>query len=355
MKLLTQVTAMPLLTTHQEVKRAANPQNQALERRPEVGFPSVPEDVKRDLEQVSELLAAKLRSSVPAAEGVARYAVEGGGKRVRPLVLLLFARSLGAPTKRAVDLAAVAEWVHAASLLHDDVIDAADTRRGKPAAYLAFGVHAAVMGGDYLLARALEQLLCDGDADGAGRRLGEAVAKLAEGELLEACLRGDLTATREQVAAVADLKTAALLAWACQAGALAARVPLAVSDAARVYGMALGQAFQLADDALDYEDGPSTGKTTLTDLRAGLPTLPLLYAIEQRPALREQVRQFLEGETALAESIGAQVRELGGVSYTRGQARQAARRGISQLRQLPAGPHRAALARLAGYVARRWM
>ncbi len=324
-------------------------------RRPAAGFPVVPSDVLAHLEQVTKLLERQLRSSVPAAEGVARYAIEGGGKRVRPLVLLLFAHALGAPAERAIDLAAVAEWVHAASLLHDDVIDEAATRRGKPSAYRAFGVHAAVMGGDFLLARALEQLLYKGDIDGAGRTLGNAVAMLAEGELLEASLRGCMDASREQVQQVADLKTAALLAWAAQAGALAAGAPEVVSQSARAYGLALGQAFQLSDDALDYEDGPSIGKERLTDLRAGLPTLPLLYALRQRPPLRELVDRVLDGEVDLIEEVGRQVLELGGVQHTRKLARRAARRAISRLRCLPTGPHRAALASLAGYVARRGM
>jgi octaprenyl-diphosphate synthase len=316
--------------------------------------PGLPGDVVADLAQVEGLLAELLASDVPVAEQVARYGVEGGGKRVRPTIVLLFARSLGAPLERSHDLAAVVEWVHAASLLHDDVLDAAEQRRGRPAAHRAFGIHSAVMTGDYLLARALQRLLRDGDADGAGRRLGDAVAKLAEGELLEAALRGRLDVSEEQVMAVADRKTAALISWAAEAGALAAGADREICDAARRYGLGMGRAFQLVDDALDYELQRDTGKDRLLDLRAGLPTLPLLHALESDPGLRHDAERLqADWSDTLASEIGARVRACGGAAYARDLAKGEARVAVSQLRFLPSGPHRRTLARVAVYITRR--
>lgn len=320
------------------------------------GSPHLPADVNEDLVAVEEALASQLASEVDIASEVGCYAVRSGGKRVRPTVLLLFARALGAPVERARDLAMVAEWVHVASLLHDDVIDEATERRGKPAAHRIFGDHAAVMTGDFLLARAISQLLRLGEPDGAGAALGEAVGALAEGELLEAQLRGRLDATAEDVERVAVRKTGALLAWSSGAGARAAKVAPEVIAAAERYGAELGRAFQLADDALDYEADARAGKDPLSDLRAGLPTLPLLAAMDKEPALREEVEAFLAAGAEDAErgaAIAQAVRRLGGPAAARRGARKASRNALDCLRHLPRGPHRRALARLAHYVASR--
>jgi octaprenyl-diphosphate synthase len=316
----------------------------------------MPGDVEADLALVEEQLAARLISDVAIASEVGCYAVMGGGKRVRPAVLLLFARALGADGERARDLALVSEWVHVASLLHDDVIDRAGARRGKPATHRIYGDHAAVMTGDYLLARAIQQLLLRGDGDGAGVALGAAVAALAEGELLEAQLRGRFDVSLADLDAVAARKTAALLAWSCGAGARAAQASPLVVAAAEGYGAELGRAFQLADDALDYEADAVAGKDRLADLRAGLPTVPLLVALERQPGLRQHVVAFLANgaeDEEQAQRIANCVRRSGGPAQARAQARAAARAAIANLRVLPTGLHRRALACLAHYVARR--
>jgi len=314
----------------------------------------LPMDVAIDLAWVETALVERLASDIPVAMDIGRQAVRAGGKRVRPIVSLLFARALGAPVDRSRELALVVEWVHVASLLHDDVIDRAEQRRGQPAAHVIHGEHAAIMTGDYLLARAIQQLLLRGDPDGAGGALGEAVALLAEGEILEAGLRGRLDATPQDLEAVAYRKTSSLLAWAARAGAQAAHAsPGACAQAAR-YGAQLGLAFQYADDALDYAADARTGKDRLADLRAGLPTLPLLHAFAHDPGLRSQVARYLEAPAPdVARAIATRVRAAGGVAAARAAAREAARSAVRALACLPAGAHRSALARLARYVARR--
>lgn len=315
----------------------------------------LPAEVVDELARVEELLEQRLASRVPLAEGVARYSVGGGGKRVRPALVLLWGGALGAPAERLRDLALVAEWVHVASLLHDDVVDEAHERRGREAAYRRFGTHAAVMTGDYLLARALESLLRHGDADGSGRGLGGTVARLAEGELLESTLIGRLDVQPAEALAVADAKTAALLEWAAASGARAASAGEAAIEAARMYGRGLGRAFQLVDDALDYERHGATGKDRLSDLRAKLPTMPLLIALERSPGLVREVQPLFEGadDEAQRAAVAREVRRLGGVRETRRRARGEARHALEQLRCLPAGGHRKSLGRLAGLVVRR--
>jgi octaprenyl-diphosphate synthase len=258
----------------------------------------------------------KLPELAAAGPGVAaeaaRHLLQAGGKRVRPLLLVLAARAAGGRPESHLEerLAQAAELVHAATLLHDDVLDDGRVRRGVPAARVLWGNAASVLGGDFLLVRALELTASTGVA-GALDELLEAIGRMIDGEALQLAHRGRADLQPEAYRAVVDGKTASLFAWCGRAGARLARANLATVHALGTYGLHLGHAFQIVDDVLDVEgDSRVLGKSVLSDLREGKLTLPLLYALEEEPALRTRLADAaqLEEDPHLAEEVAAAVR-----------------------------------------------
>src|SRR5438270_1256213 len=223
--------------------------------------------------------------------------LRAGGKRVRPLLVLLAARA-AAPGRRArgrVKLALTAELVHSATLLHDDVIDDGLTRRGLPAPRIAYGNGVSVLAGDWLLAASLE-LALRSRADGAVEALVRTLRRLVEGEARQIGLRGSTSFTSDDALQIAHLKTGALFAFCGEAGALAAGAPGAVCAALRDFGLRAGAAFQIADDLLDFEsDAATLGKAVLADVAEGKPALPLALALKRLPPLREEMAVLLKG------------------------------------------------------------
>lgn len=238
-----------------------------------------------DLSACNTSIVARMDSPVALIPQLAAHIVAAGGKRLRPLLTLASARLCGYPGtaggQRHVKLAACVEFIHTATLLHDDVVDESHLRRGLASANAVFGNKASVLVGDFLFARAFQLMVEDGSLD-VLRILSKAAATIAEGEVLQLATQNDLTTTEAKYLEVVKGKTAALFAAACQVGAVVADRPKNEEDALSSYGMNLGIAFQLVDDALDYAaDQAVLGKTVGDDFREGKITLPVLVAYHQ--------------------------------------------------------------------------
>jgi octaprenyl-diphosphate synthase len=311
--------------------------------------------VHDELSMVERELAQRLESAIAMIPNVAGHLTFAGGKRFRPLVTLLAAHAVAMPTKIAVVLAAVGELLHSATLLHDDVVDEGDFRRGRPSARYKYGNAMAVLTGDFCLARALEAVAALGQPV-AVHTMAKAVTRMAEGEVAQLECAGDSSMNRDRYYMVIDRKTAALIAWCTSLAGLA---PCNHSADLERYGLELGYAFQIADDIIDYRsDLATSGKARLQDLREGKLTLPLLIACEQDNALKQRVADLLRrrrgplpDDEVLA--IGERVAQLGALDRAH---EIAAAHGTSAREALESLPHSAstqALAHLADYVSRR--
>ena len=243
--------------------------------------------VATDLEACNRTIVARMDSPVALIPQLAAHIVAAGGKRLRPLLTLAAARLCGYAKDggtRHVDLAACVEFIHTATLLHDDVVDESQLRRGLASANAVFGNKASVLVGDFLFARAFQLMVQDGSLGVLGI-LSHAAATIAEGEVLQLATQNDLTTSESRYLDVIKGKTAALFAAACQVGAVIAARPLSEETALSEYGMSLGMAFQLVDDALDYAaDQAKLGKTVGDDFREGKVTLPVLIAYQSGDA-----------------------------------------------------------------------
>lgn len=288
---------------------------------------------------------------------VARHTLLSGGKRIRPVLAMLFARALGHTENNVTPIACAVEMLHSATLLHDDVLDDADLRRGKPAAHVRFGTTEAILAGDVLLALA-NRLGAEYDIPRLNALLAQGIMATAEGEILELAHTKAPTADRDAYMRIIIGKTARLIETACRLGAALATRGRAEEDAAGEYGLNLGIAFQLVDDALDYtvpED--EMGKPMGGDLREGKMTLPLILHLEGLPqaeaddilgALREN---RLTQEQAEGILIG--IAQKGLADRTREEAARYAAAAVKALDGLPSCPEREVLAQAAAYVLSR--
>jgi octaprenyl-diphosphate synthase len=280
-------------------------------------------------------------------QGAARHLVSAGGKRIRPMVTLLACGACGGNMRAAVPYAVAAELTHSATLLHDDVLDDGQIRRGQPASRVIWGNAVSVLSGDWLLTRALEIVSKEPAAPSALAPLLATMRRLVEGEVLQLALRGSFAATEQQYLDVVVGKTASLFGWATAAGAWAAGVEGRIPAALVRFGEGIGIAFQLVDDALDYAADPGLlGKKLGTDLLEGKATLPLIRACEARPALRDRLRALVDG-TANGDAVAGEVIEVvkavGGVDAARAMAREHTKVAMAALTEVPDGPHRRAL------------
>jgi octaprenyl-diphosphate synthase len=315
--------------------------------------------LSRDLSEIEERLRTSLPISYPFLYESASYATESGGKRVRPLLMSAGFRALGYRTTRAIQpLAAAIQLIHTASLVHDDVIDHAQMRRGKPAVTRAFGVPAAIVTGDYLFVRAF-QLAAEYSAE-IIRRCGEACAELAQGEIMQENSRFDLTVGRERYLRIMTYKTASIVAAGMASVAMVAEAPLPVVQGLEEYGRCVGVAFQIQDDLLDvYGDPDMLGKVRFTDFREGLPTLVALdtHTVLVGRERAEFERLFSRRHKKPADLI--RLKELADAAGARDRGLEEARRwgerAVAAVRILPAGPYRDLLERMAlGAVTRRY-
>lgn len=233
-----------------------------------------------DVAALDQAILVRMESPVPLINQLAAYIIAAGGKRLRPMLTLAFARTLGYQGDQHLNLAASVEFIHTATLLHDDVVDESTLRRGQPAANEIFGNQASVLVGDFLFSRAF-QLMVDTGSLRVLQILSEASAVIAQGEVMQLVFTGDLKLSRQQYFDVIGAKTAALFAAACEAGAEIAKADPAIVDAARRFGHHLGIAFQITDDVLDYKGQTNAlGKNVGDDFKEGKLTLPVVIALE---------------------------------------------------------------------------
>lgn len=299
--------------------------------------------------RVDAVIRERLSSDVALIEQISHYIIGAGGKRIRPRLVLLFAEALGHHGPEPYELAAVVEFIHTATLLHDDVVDESALRRGRATANALFGNAASVLVGDFLYSRAF-QMMVSLDRMRVLEVLAEATNVIAEGEVLQLMNMHDPDLAVADYLRVIRYKTAKLFEASARLGAVLASAPREVEDACANYGRALGTAFQLVDDLLDYEgDTLALGKNVGDDLREGKPTLPLLVAMERgTPEERDMIRRAIEhGEVERLPEIVAIVRRTGALQATRDAARIEADAAGQHLRALPPSKAREALLELS--------
>jgi octaprenyl-diphosphate synthase len=321
-----------------------------------LSFSDVQAMVQEDMRAVDALIRRRLGSDVMLVNQVAEHIVAAGGKRLRPMLVLLAARAAGYRGSDHHQAAAIVEFIHTATLLHDDVVDESGLRRGRQTANALFGNAASVLVGDYLYSRAF-QLMVELDRMRIMQVLADTTNAIAEGEVLQLMHVGNPDTDEAAYLRVIERKTAVLFAAACRIGAILAGAAAPIETALADYGMALGYAFQIADDVLDYtSDADTLGKNVGDDLAEGKPTLPLIHALRHSAPERAQaLRRVIEtgGLESLDLVIDA-IRSSGALEYTERRAGEYARRALSLLDSLPRNAETAALATLAEYsVARR--
>ena len=290
-----------------------------------------------DMIEVDRVIATRLDSGVPLVGQVSRYIIAAGGKRLRPALLLLMCGALDCNSAQRFNLAAVIEFIHTATLLHDDVVDESTLRRGRPTANESFGNPASVLVGDFLYSRAFQMML-DADNMRVMQILAEATNVIAEGEVLQLMNMHDADLGEEAYLRVIRSKTAKLFEASTRLAAVLAGATPEIEAACATYGQALGTAFQVIDDVLDYAgDASETGKNLGDDLREGKTTLPLILAMQRGSESQSAlIRKAIEtGDATQLEHIVAIVRATGALEATRTAAALEAQRAIDAL--LPLG------------------
>jgi octaprenyl-diphosphate synthase len=302
--------------------------------------------VRDDLRAFEGELSAIPRGA-RVVHAAAHHLLDLRGKHLRPLCVALASRFGDGFTAAARGLAVAVELVHSATLLHDDVVDVAERRRGQPAASVVYGNAASIFAGDWLLIAALRRIAAAG-CDGLLDRMLGVIDEMIIAESVQLERRNKLTGAREDYFAIVEGKTAALFRWAMIAGARVARLPAAGEHALERFGLHLGVAFQAVDDELDFRDG--TGKDPLADLREGKMTYPLVVALEREPALRGRLEALLAAEHPPREQLAAvahAIRATGALAATRALAEDHVERALGMLDELPTGPARDALVTVA--------
>ena len=301
------------------------------------------------------VIRRRLESDVPLVAQVSHYIIAAGGKRLRPALVLLMCGALGYRGEQRLNLAAVVEFIHTATLLHDDVVDGSTLRRGRSTANEIFGNPASVLVGDFLYSRAFQMMVEAGDMR-IMRTLAEATNVIAEGEVLQLMNMHDAALSEEGYLRVIRSKTAKLFEASARLAALLAQSPAAVEQRCADYGQALGTAFQVIDDVLDYDgDVSEMGKNLGDDLREGKVTLPLIIAMQRgTDAERATIRQAVEtGDIGQMTQIIAIVEHTGALQATRDAAAAEAQRALDALQTVPQNPYSNALEQLASQLLAR--
>lgn len=308
-----------------------------------------------DMKEVDSLIRHRLSSDVVLINAIADHIIAGGGKRLRPMLHVLAARAAGYDGQDHAKLAAIVEFIHTSTLLHDDVVDESDMRRGRKTANALWGNAASVLVGDFLYSRSF-QLMVELDDMRIMRILADTTNTIAEGEVLQLLNIGNADVDEAAYLAVIERKTAVLFAAATELGGVLGGLPDTQVAALRRYGMELGYAFQIADDLLDYlSDAETLGKNIGDDLAEGKPTLPLIYAMQvadedQLKSLRHVIEH---GGLDSLDLIIAAIRDSGAIERTHEKAVGHATAARDALSALPASPYRDALAALADYSVER--
>ncbi|HTJ58578.1 MAG TPA: polyprenyl synthetase family protein [Devosiaceae bacterium] len=310
-----------------------------------------------DMERVNAMILTRAHSHVELVPELARYLIEAGGKRLRPMLTIAAAQLFGRQTGAEINYAAAVEFMHNATLLHDDVVDDSDMRRGRPAARMIWGNPASVLVGDFLLGQAFLMMVEAGDLDALGT-LARAATVIAEGEVFQLAKARDLETTANEYQQVIRAKTATLFEAAAEVGALAGGADAAGRQALRDYGLELGLAFQLVDDVLDYRGETGTlGKNTGDDLREGKMTLPVILALaDANPAEREIIAATL-GKPDATDTMVAQIVAIfdrhGTLDRTIERARDHVARARAALGTLPPSVMRTLLSDIAEFYVSR--
>lgn len=313
--------------------------------------------VAADLVRVEEELHSYARHNIEPISNIGEHLLGSGGKRIRPALLLLAGKMLGEVSDSTIRLAAVVELIHNATLVHDDIIDGADTRRGRPSANAQWGNAMTVLAGDWLYMQSFSVALREKNLRVLGALI-EITQKMVEGELLQLTLTGDATATPEQLLNIAERKTAWLFSGCLKLPAIARHADESVIERLDMTGRSLGMAFQLVDDLLDLTSNQQTlGKPAASDLKEGKLTLPLAYAIQSgkpeylgpiKTVLRE--REFRSVDAAQIQRIAE---ESGGLARTRNLAAEYGQRAHTLLQAFPDSPYREAIASIPEFILNR--
>jgi len=305
--------------------------------------------IAADMAEVDRVIAQRLDSGVPLVSTVSQYIISAGGKRIRPALVLLMSGALGYQDTQRHNLAAIVEFIHTATLLHDDVVDESTLRRGRATANESFGNPASVLVGDFLYSRAFQMMVDSGEMR-VMEVLADATNVIAEGEVLQLMNMHDASLDEAGYLRVIRSKTAKLFEASTRLAAIMARSTPEVEAACADYGQALGTAFQVIDDVLDYDgDAQELGKNLGDDLREGKNTLPLIIAMQRAPEQERLIiqRAIENGDMEALPDIVRIVRSTGSLEATRSSASLEAERAIAALHVLAPSPYRDALHALA--------
>ena len=312
--------------------------------------------VQDDLVAVDAVIRASMKSTVPLVDQVAEHIIAGGGKRIRPLIVLLAARACGYRGASHIDAAAFIEFIHTATLLHDDVVDGSEQRRGRRTANSVYGNSASVLVGDFVYSRAFQMMAAIG-SQRVMEIMSEATNVIAEGEVLQLMNAGDPDTTQQRYLEVIYSKTAKLFESGAEVAAVLAGASPSQQRALAEYGKHLGTAFQLIDDVLDYQSDPAErGKNLGDDLAEGKPTLPLIQALRlaEDDAVKQMIRGAIErGGLDQLEVIVATIESTGALEYTRRLAQDEADQALTALQALPETPYKQGLVTLARFAVER--
>jgi octaprenyl-diphosphate synthase len=320
-----------------------------------LNYQNIQDLVKDDMQAVDKLIQYSLQSDVALVNQLSHYIINSGGKRLRPMLALLMARACGYAGDKHIDIAAIVEFIHTATLLHDDVVDESDLRRGKDTANNVWGNQAAVLVGDFLYSRSFEMMV-DVNQMRVMQIMASTTNIIAEGEVLQLLNVNDADTTEARYFEVIYSKTAKLFEAACQLGGVLAELPNEQENLVAQYGVHLGTAFQLIDDILDYTaDSDKMGKNVGDDLAEGKPTLPLIFALTKSKENNETADVELlqaaitKGGLEHIDAVMAVIHKTEALAYTTTAAKRETQRAIDCLKSLDNTPYKEALIGLAEY------
>ncbi len=311
--------------------------------------------VQSDFDSVNQLIIDQLHSEVELVENIGHYIVDAGGKRLRPLLVLLTARAMGYTGSEHIDLATIIEFIHTATLLHDDVVDVSALRRGRATANAKWGNAPSVLVGDFLYSRAFQMMVAIRNME-IMAILSDTTNTISEGEVQQLVNAQNPEVSEQDYLTVIHKKTAALFEAACQTAAVLSQSSREIRDQARQYGYHLGLAFQLVDDALDYEgDATTLGKNVGDDLAEGKPTLPLIYAMQKAENKETRlISDAIKNKSAeKLQQIVEIVTSSGGLDYTHQLAQEHVNKAKSFLQSFPENEYRTSMMELADFAVKR--
>lgn len=309
--------------------------------------------IESDFLAVDRFIIEQLHSNVPLVENIGHYIVEAGGKRIRPILVLLAARACNGKSEQQVPLAAVIEFIHTATLLHDDVVDMSSLRRGRPTVNAEWNNPSSVLVGDFIYSRAFQILVEIGDMQ-IMQIMADTTNKIAEGEVLQLITKNKPQSSEQDYMRVIRDKTAILFQAAAQCGAILAKADSKIENSLKQFGMHLGTAFQLIDDVLDYDgDTAALGKNIGDDLAEGKPTLPLIYAMQSvSEAQAALITQCISDESVSSQTFNEVIniiRDSGALDYTRRLANEQAQLALQSLSVLNSSEYRDGLETLVKF------